>query len=69
MTQQIRICDHCIYFEPFGEQGKDEFFNKCALLDIFNIEECETCDSFQKLVYVPKPRALMMIDPQTKYEM
>jgi len=44
---QIRICDKCIFFEPFGTPGKDKMFNKCALLDIWNIEECPQCNSFK----------------------
>jgi len=46
--EEIIICDKCVFLEEFGDKEKDEFFNKCALLDIFNIEECIQCDSFKE---------------------
>jgi len=40
------ICNTCVNLEIFDQKGKDEFFNKCVLLDIWNLEEGEECEYF-----------------------
>lgn len=41
------ICDTCIFLEIFGKKGVNEFWNKCALLDIWNLEEGDECEYCQ----------------------
>lgn len=60
-----RICDNCLMFEQFAPET-EEFFNKCGLLDIWNIEECDSCEH-HKPKYKPKPATAVMIDTPTKY--
>ena len=48
------ICNDCIHLETFGEKSKNEFWNKCALLDIPNLEEGEECEYFEAIPRCPK---------------
>lgn len=46
------ICEKCVNFEVFGKRGTDEWFDRCVLLDIWNMEEGDQCEFF---VAVPDP--------------
>ncbi len=47
------ICDNCINLEIFGKPGVDEYFNKCALLDIWNLSEGEECEHYEAIPDLP----------------
>jgi len=57
------LCESCCNFEVFGDKEKDEFYNKCALLDIYNLNECYECEDYQEC----KEQRMQAGDGQTDF--
>jgi len=58
------ICEKCVNLEVFGRKGTDEWFYRCALLDIWNMEEGSECDFFAAVPDPPPPMTVITSEPE-----